>query len=1377
MATAFSSSPYVIVQKYNAGKSCADAELSGITTYLADGKCHKTDTAKSYRAARKADGSATVQSYTDAVCGTSGTVFTVNAADGTAHACVSDTKVYGDNTTPLYLTSTVNYDTTANTCSSGVPSLVSTVVANVDTTCSTTSVCTGSAAPYTGTKCSSASSYLTDMATAFSSSPYVIVEKYTAGQSCAADQLTGVTTYLADGKCHKTDTAKSYRTTRSADNSAVIKTYTDAVCATGEVVTTVIAADGTAHSCVSNTKVYGAGATPLYLTSTVNYDTSANTCKSGLPSFVATTVVAVDVCSATTTCTGQAAPYSGTSCSSTLTYKDDIAAAFGVNPYVIVEKYTAGQSCAADQLTGVTTYLADGKCHKTDTAKSYRTTRSADNSAVIKTYTDAVCATGEVVTTVIAADGTAHSCVSNTKVYGAGATPLYLTSTVNYDTSANTCKSGLPSFVATTVVAVDVCSATTTCTGQAAPYSGTSCSSTLTYKDDMAAVFGSNPYVIVEKYTAGQSCAADQLSSIATYLADGKCHKTGPSSSYRVTRSADNSAAIKTFTDSTCGTGGTVLPVTASQTANSCVTGATGIADTKVYYGGSATPLYLSSTMTYDTSTNSCKSGLPTSVTTTIVPVDVCSPTTTCTGQAAPFSGTSCSSTLTYKDDIAAAFGVNPYVIVEKYTAGQSCAADQLTGVTTYLADGKCHKTDTAKSYRTTRSADNSAVIKTYTDAVCATGEVVTTVIAADGTAHSCVSNTKVYGAGATPLYLASTVSYETDANSCKSGLPSYVTTTVVAVDLCSPTTTCTGQAAPYSGTSCSSTLTYMDDMAAAFGSNPYVIVEKYTAGQTCAAAQLSSITTYLADGKCHKTSSSASYRATRKADNSATVQPYTDAVCGTSGALLTVSAADGTSNACTSDTKVYGASTTPLYLTSTVSYDTNANSCKSGLPSYVTTTVGAFAVCVPSSICTGQSSPYTGTSCSSTLSYKDDMAAAFGPNPYVIVQKYNSGQSCAAAELSSVTTYLADGKCHKTDTAKSYRATRKADNSATIKTYTDAVCGTGETVTPVSASQGTSNACTSDTKVYGAGTTPLYLTSTVSYDANTNLCKSGLPSYVTTAVGNTDACTPSIACTGQIAPYTGISCSTVSSYKADMAAAFGSNPYLIVKKYNAGKKCAAAELSGVTTYLADGKCHKTGSSTSYAATRSADGSAVIQTYTDATCGVAGTRLTVTAAQTANSCAADAGGILDTKVYGSGKTTTVYSSAYYFDTNTNNCQSGLPTQVVTLKVDSSTCPTSTTCSGQAAPYSGTKCGSTLTYKDDMAAAFGSNPYVIMETYTAGQSCAAAQLSGITTYLADGKCHKTDTSKSYRATRSADNSATIKTYTDAVCSTGVVVSTV
>ncbi|KAG2953057.1 hypothetical protein PC118_g25002, partial [Phytophthora cactorum] len=364
------------METYTAGQLCAAAQLSGITTYLADGKCHKTDTAKSYRATRSADNSAVIKTYTDAVCATGEVVTTVSAADGTSNACATDTKVYGAGTTPLYLTSTMNYDTNANTCTSGVPSLVSTTVANVDTTCSTTSVCTGSAAPYTGTKCSSASSYLTDMATAFSSSPYVIVQKYNAGKSCAAAELSGVTTYLADGKCHKTDTAKSYRAARKADGSATVQSYTDAVCGTSGTVFTVNAADGTAHACVSDTKVYGDNTTPLYLTSTVNYDTTANTCSSGVPSLVSTVVANVDTtCSTTSVCTGSAAPYTGTKCSSASSYLTDMATAFSSSPYVIVEKYTAGQSCAADQLTGVTTYLADGKCHKTDTAKSYRTTR------------------------------------------------------------------------------------------------------------------------------------------------------------------------------------------------------------------------------------------------------------------------------------------------------------------------------------------------------------------------------------------------------------------------------------------------------------------------------------------------------------------------------------------------------------------------------------------------------------------------------------------------------------------------------------------------------------------------------------------------------------------------------------------------------------------------------------------------------------------------------------------------------------------------------------------------------------------------------------------------------------------------------------------
>ncbi|ETP44856.1 hypothetical protein F442_08614, partial [Phytophthora nicotianae P10297] len=366
----------------------------------------------------------------------------------------------------------MNYDTTANTCSSGVPSLVSTAVANVDTTCTTTSACTGSAAPYTGTQCSSASSFLTDMATAFGSSPYVIVQKYNSGQACVATELSGVTAYLADGKCHKTDTAKSYRATQKADGSASVLSYTDAVCGTLGTQFTVSAADGSSHACVSDTKVYGAGTTPLYLTSTMNYDTTANTCSSGVPSLVSTAVANVDTtCLTTSVCTGSAAPYTGTKCSSASSYLADMGTAFGVNPYVIVQTFTTGKSCADEELSGITAYLADGKCHKTSSSASYRAIRNADNSASIKKYTDGICGSGETTTSLGTSQG---ACTADTKVYGAGTTPLYLTSTVNYDTAANTCKSGLPSYVASTVVGVDACAATVACTGQAAPYTGTS---------------------------------------------------------------------------------------------------------------------------------------------------------------------------------------------------------------------------------------------------------------------------------------------------------------------------------------------------------------------------------------------------------------------------------------------------------------------------------------------------------------------------------------------------------------------------------------------------------------------------------------------------------------------------------------------------------------------------------------------------------------------------------------------------------------------------------------------------------------------------------------------------------------------------------------
>ncbi|KAL8010953.1 hypothetical protein Plhal710r2_c056g0163551 [Plasmopara halstedii] len=1395
MDAAFGVNPYVIVEKYDAGQACAADKLSEISTYLADGKCHKMGLTTSYRATRNLDGSATIQPFTDATCTAAGTLMTISVAQ-LSNSCsagangFADLKVFGSGVTPLYLTSTMSYDSNEKSCTSGVPFLVSSAIVAVDI-CSPTTACTGQASPYTGKKCSSTLTFKADMDAAFGKYPYVVVEQYTSGQACAADKLTGITTYLADNKCYKTSSATSYRATQKVDGTATVQQYLDASCGSAGTLLTI--SNAQKNTCAtggsSDLKVYGGGLTPLYISSTVIYETNSKSCKSGLPSLVKSAIVAVDSCTASTACLGQAVPYTGTSCSSTLTYKDDMDLAFGKNPYVIVEKYVAGQSCAVDKLSGLTTYLADAKCHKSDTGKSYRASFSKDGTASIQEFTDTQCNTAGPLLSVTASQ-TANSCttgstgIADTKVfYGGSATPLYLSLTMKYDTDSDSCKSGVPSSATAAVVAVDTCVATTSCTGQSAPYTGTSCSSMLTIKDDMDAAFGNYPYVYLEKYTVGQTCAADKLTSILVYLADGKCHKTDSTTSYRATRNADGSAIIQSFTDASCGATGTTLTVTTAQLANSCAADSNGFADMKVR-GAGTTPLYLTSSVNYETNGDSCKSGLPSLVTSTIVGVDACSPTTVCTGQD-PFVGTSCSSTLTHKPNMAIAFGLNPYVIVEKYVPGQTCSPDKLSSITTYLADGKCHKIDTTSSYRATRKEDGSASVQEYTGPSCTTAGNLLSVSVAQ-LANSCAADAngfadkKVYGFGVTPLYLTSTMNYETNVNSCKSGLPSLINIAVGAIDVCVPTTSCSNSAAPFTGKACSTSLTYKDDVANAFGPNPNVIIEKYNAGKACAAGELSSIVAYLADGKCHKLDASTSYRATRKADGSASVQEYTDASCSTAGALTTITAAQ-TANSCAAnangivDKKVFGGGVTPLYFTSTVNYESSANSCKSGLPSLVNTAIGTLDVCVPSTTCLTQAAPFTGKSCSSSLSFRDDMAATFGSNPYVIVETYNSGKSCALGELSGILTYLADGKCHKTDSTTSYRATRKADGSVTIQDYTDVSCGIAGALLTVTSAQ-TANSCASnvngipDKKVFGVGTTPLYFTSTVSYEASTNACSSGTPSYVATAVSLTDVCTATTACTGQAAPFKGTSCSTVSSFKKDIDTSFGSNPYLTVKKYNGGKKCAAAELASIATYLADGKCHVSGSSASYAATRSADGSAVVQLYTDLLCGVAGTRLTVSATQTANSCAPDINGIVDTKVYGSGITDTVYSSKLLFDANTNNCVSGIPSQVVTVKGGASTCLTSTTCSGQAAPYLASSCGSTLTYQDDMADVFGAYPYVIVEKYAAGQLCATDKLTGIKTYLADGMCHKTDSTSSYRANRKADGSASVQEFTGAACGT-------
>ncbi|EGZ25519.1 hypothetical protein PHYSODRAFT_397710, partial [Phytophthora sojae] len=144
----------------------------------------------------------------------------------------------------------------------------------------------------------------------------------------------------------------------------------------------------------------------------------------------------------------------------------------------------------------------------------------------------------------------------DTKLYGNVMTMLYYSSIGSYDAKTGNCTTpATPTHLVTTTVPVDTCTPTSTFSDTANVFSGISCSSSYSHKQDTAAIFGSKAYVIVEKYILLLSNS--KLSSIAAYLADGKCHMTGLSASYAATRAADGSAMIKIYADSaTCATAG-----------------------------------------------------------------------------------------------------------------------------------------------------------------------------------------------------------------------------------------------------------------------------------------------------------------------------------------------------------------------------------------------------------------------------------------------------------------------------------------------------------------------------------------------------------------------------------------------------------------------------------------------------------------------------------------------------------------------------------------------------------------------------------------------------------------------------------------------------
>ncbi|KAG3246427.1 hypothetical protein PI124_g8844 [Phytophthora idaei] len=175
--------------------------------------------------------------------------------------------------------------------------------------------------------------------------------------------------------------------------------------------------------------------------------------------------------------------------------------------------------------------------------------------------------------------------VVDTKLYGGGVTPLFLTVTAVYDnTKTSNCMApAIPMQWVATTLSVDDCVPTVGCQYSGPLYTSTVCSNTKTYQQDVAAAFGWNQYVTVESYIAGKGCAQSALARVATYLADGYCHSSSSTKSFIATSGMDGLVRIDFYTSSSsCGFKKSTLTVTAAQAkGNMCIS--TGFIDIKVF--------------------------------------------------------------------------------------------------------------------------------------------------------------------------------------------------------------------------------------------------------------------------------------------------------------------------------------------------------------------------------------------------------------------------------------------------------------------------------------------------------------------------------------------------------------------------------------------------------------------------------------------------------------------------------------------------------------------------------------------------------------------------------------------------------------------------
>ncbi|KAL3663948.1 hypothetical protein V7S43_010837 [Phytophthora oleae] len=752
---------------------------------------------------------------------------------------------------------------------------------------------------------------------------------------------------------------------------------------------------------------------------------------------------------------------------------------------------------------------------------------------------------------------------------------------------------------------------------------------------------------------------------------------------------------------------------------------------------------------------------------------------TTCSGG----TGMVCTDDAGYKADIATVLGTTPHVLVSTYTTAVCTSA--LTNVKAYLADAKCHMiTLSSKYYKTVISAGgNTATISFYSNADCSTPYSVSNV----ATDPIVVTQAQVATGCTTSVTPAIKVDFSLIWPAPKKVLTAFdggdCTKTLGSISIAASGNTCSDDSDACDSTTgtgaiCTTDYQYDSAIATKFGSTPYVSIATFTAA-SCAWSAISTLSAYVADGKCHMIAANKYYKVTVTpfggGSTIAKISGFSDAACGSASAdssvlgsadisvtksQLTSTSGCATANSASTLYKISANWPKALGVAGIGTYATPASGACTGTPSKLTLTA-----LTGNADCTSLTATCTTANvladCSSNTDYKNYLSTAFGAAPYLIKESY-SGTNCGA--LTSVNAYVADGTCYK-EGSNSAKLVVTSTGIAFRTWASDVDCGvtvttTVPTDTPVSTTSLVSNACTTNTKYYMKGSSWTFASNAVYDDSKCALTPNKLTlGWAPTCAAPTGdaACltTTSTAAT-PLTVYNAPGCTKTasSSYFSAIDKAFGMTTYVVQESYT--PSCGA--VTGVVAYVADATCHLSADATSsYKVTYDATSTTAqvkIETFTttDCTTTAATTTSVAPAAITGKTC------VTDTKTYVGGLAAKLTAVTTFSD---KDCK--VPVQTV-FSSTATTCAAVTACtSAGGGLYTKTACTTaTVDYAAILATVFGTTRRLVTDIYEAKDGkCNTRQ--GTVAYVGDATCHTTLDGTFFKVTLGSSNTATDATF--------------